>query len=232
MNIFLDIETIPDQRAGAYDKILADIKPPGQYKKQESIDKWMLQQGAAAAQEQYEKTGLDGISGEIISISWAIGDGEIIGNCRRPDTTEAWLLQHFFDCIAQETQPGEGAHPRLTWIGHCIIDFDLRFLKQRAMVNNIRPPFILPADARHGSEQAFDTMKEWAGYRGYVKQDELVKAFGIKSPAEEQGNHQLAEMDGSNVWPLYQKQEYDFIQEYNMLDVWKVREIFKRMTWA
>ena len=57
----------------------------------------------------------------------------------------------------------QGRYPRLTWIGHNVIGFDLLFLKQRCWINNIRPPFIIPADAKHGGDSVFDTMVEFAG---------------------------------------------------------------------
>jgi len=222
-NLYLDIETLPDQREGAFDKIYDTIKPPGNIKKPESIEKWMVENGSKSAAEAYLRTSLDGIAGEICSIAWAINDGEIIGNCRPPDVSEAWLLKHFFDCINQETRPGEGGHPNLTWIGHNVIEFDLRFLKQRAIVNNVRPPFVIPADARHGSRPVFDTMKAWAGWRGYVSQDALCEAFGIEGKGE---------MTGADVWPAYQQSEYDVIETYNKNDVRIVREIYERMSWA
>lgn len=222
-NLYIDIETIPDQKPGALDAIRATVTAPGNYKKQESIDKWLKANAQTEADDQYARTGLNGISGEICSISWALDDGEIIGNCRRPDTTETWLLAHFFDCIAQETKSGEGKHQRLTWIGHNVIDFDLRFLKQRAMVNNIRPPFLIPADAKHGSAQVFDTMKAWAGWKGFVSQAALCDALHIAGKGD---------IDGSQVWPMYQRREFDAIQEYNMNDVRIVRELYKRMSWA
>lgn len=223
MNIYLDIETIPDQRPGALQEFLDNVTAPGQYKKPESIQKWIEENGPSVAEDEYHKTGLNGIAGEICSISWAIDDGEVIGNCRRPDTTEAWLLKHFFDCIAQERKSGEGKHPRLTWIGHNVIDFDLRFLKQRAIVNNVRPPFLIPADARHGSAQVFDTMKAWTGWKGYVSQEALCEALGINGKGD---------MEGKDVWPAYQRQEYNDIEEYNMNDVRIVRELYQRMSWG
>ena len=104
---------------------------------------------------------------------------------------------------------------------HNVIEFDLRFLKQRAIVNNIRPPFIIPADAKHGSAQVFDTMKAWAGWKGYVSQEALCEALGIDGKAG---------MTGADVWPAYQRGEYETIEEYNRDDVRIVRELFKRMS--
>ena len=222
MNLYLDIETIPDQREGAFESILENIKPPGQYKKEESIQKWKDTQGKEVAEEEYHKTGLKGISGEICSIAWAVDNGEIIASCRNQHTSEAWLIRDFFACIAQENKNGEGLWPMITWIGHNVIDFDLRFIKQRAIINKVRPNFVIPADAKHGGQFVFDTMKEWAGWKGFVSQDALAKALGLEGKGD---------IDGSMVWDLYQAGEYEKIQEYNKNDVETVRKIYKRLIW-
>jgi len=222
--LFLDLETIPDQRPGAYDKILENVTAPGNYKKQESIDRWIAQHGEAEAQEQYHKTGLNGIAGEICSIAWAIDDGEIIGYTIPPSLPEAGLLDGFFKDVQYKVKKaGTGAHPSLTWIGHNVIDFDLRFLKQRCIVNQVQPPFIIPADARHGSRDVFDTMKAWAGWKGYVSQQALCEALGIEGKDD---------MTGADVWPAYQAGKFEEILAYNKNDVRIVRELYRRMSWA
>ena len=121
--------------------------------------------------------------------------------------------------------------PRLQWIGHNVIDFDLRFLKQRSIVNGIKPAFLVPADARHGGDWVFDTMKEWCGTYGsnrYVKQDDLVDVLGIYTPI---WGAPAMNTDGSQVWNLYKSGQFELISIYNKLDVHKVREIHRRMTW-
>jgi len=218
MNIFLDIETIPDQREGALQKFLDNVTAPGQYKKADSIEKWIAENGPAAAEEQYHKTSLQGIAGEIASIAWAIDDGEIDGHIRLPGESEGALLDAFFEDLT-------AALPKLTgntWVGFNILEFDLRFILQRCMVTNTRPPIVLPADARHGST-VFDCMKAWTGWKGYVSQDALCEAFGIKGKSG---------MDGSQVWSAYQDGRYEDILDYNKDDVRIVRELYRRMSWG
>ncbi len=225
INFFLDLETIPDQRPLALEKLRADVTAPGQYKKPESIDKWLADNAQSAAEEKHHKTSLNGIAGEICSIAWAFDDGEIQGLFRPPDITERQFLETFFETIYGETtatmKPGEGT-PMLQWIGHNLIDFDLRFLLHRSLINNVRPMFTLPVDARHGQGKVFDTMKEWAGWKGFVSQNALREAFGIKGKSD---------MDGSMVWQAYQDGKFEEILEYNKDDVRIVREIYNRMTW-
>jgi len=224
MNLFLDIETICDQSEGAFEEILSNIEPPGQYKKEESIQKWKDTQGREAAEEAYLKTALHGISGEICSIAWAIDDGEVESLTLGVDDKFENALIHsfFYDLGKLKFNVGEGKYPRLTWIGHNILNFDLRFLKQRCLINNIRPPFIIPADAKHGGDSVFDTMLEWSGWKGYVKQKDLCKAFGIE---DQEG------IDGSEVWDAYQAGRFEEIREHNKMDVEQIRQIYKRMVW-
>lgn len=222
--MYFDMETIPDQREYAKHNILVNLKPPGNIKLEASIQKWREEKAPAAAEEAYQKTGLNGISGEICSIAWAIGDGEISGHIRMPSESESDLIDAFFEDVIKEVhRDGEGHFPRLNWVGHNVIDFDLRFLKQRCIVNDIKPSFVIPADAKHRNGSVFDTMKAWAGWKGFVSQDALCKALGLP---------QKAGMTGADVWPFYQAGRYQEILDYNKADVHTVRELFRRMSWA
>lgn len=232
---FFDMETIPDQGPGAFERYLNQVKPPGNIKKQESIDNWMLENAEAKAEEDYLKTGLNGLRGEICSIAFAVEDRSIIGITRGIGevVTEADLLNEFWDTLLREVRDeasnkDAAQWARLEWIGHNVIDFDLRFLKQRSIVNGIKPAFLVPADARHGGDWVFDTMKEWCGQYGsnrYVKQDELCEVLGIQSNLD-------TGTDGSQVWDMFKAGEFRLIADYNRLDVWKVREMYRRMTFA
>ena len=238
--LYYDSETIPDQRPGAFDRYLDQVKPPANYKKQESIDKWMLENAEAEAEKDYLKTGLTGLHGEICSIAFAIEDREVIAVTRGLDgiETEADVLNTFWEELIMQTREEASSTDaaqwaKLEWIGHNVIDFDLRFLKQRSIVNGIKPGFLVPADARHGGDWVFDTMKEWCGTYGsnrYVKQDDLCDVLGITKP--EWIDDDILTIDGSKVWDLYKGGEFGLIREYNRLDVWRVREMYRRMNYA
>lgn len=236
MKLFIDLESIPDQRPDAFDRYLDAVKPPGNLKKQETIDKWMVENAETVALENFKKTGLNGLHGEICSIAWALDDNDIFVITRglKPVGSETDLLNLFWEHLLQDireySERREDVNwPRLQWIGHNLLDFDLRFLKQRSIIRGIKPAQMIPADARHGGDHVFDTMKEWAGWRGYIKQSDLVEAFGIGLP--DWADEDLAEVDGSKVWDIYREQDYSLIAEYNRLDVYYVREIHKRMTY-
>ncbi len=210
--LYLDLETIA---SGSPDDIT--VKVPANYRKQETIDKYIEDN----KEEQWRKGSLNGFTGEIISLAWAIDDDDVTSLFRRPGEPEADLLKAFFDQLILSEQVGDRDYRRFTFIGHNVIGFDCRFLLQRCWVNNVKPPVQIPADARHGTV-VFDTMKEAAGYSGFISMDALAKALGLEG---KQG------MTGADVWPAYQKGEYDKIQAYNESDVETVREIYKRLVW-
>lgn len=208
MNLKIDIETIP---SGDPDDI--EVKAPTNYKKPEAIQKYVDEH----RDEEYRKGALKGISGEICSIAWQLQSDPIKAVTRDSTLSEADLLQRFFDSITKDQE-----YPRLKWIGHNLLDFDLRFLKQRCWVNRVSPPVMIPADAKHG-DWAFDTMKEWAGWKGYVSQDALYKALGGQ-PYEDD------DIDGSMVYDLWLAGEYDKIRAYNIMDVQKLSFNYDRLT--
>src|SRR5210317_2009879 len=72
IDFFFDIETVPDQSPDAFAEHVGNVKPPGNYKKQETIDQWLFDNAERIATEEWKKTALNGLRGEIVSIAWAI----------------------------------------------------------------------------------------------------------------------------------------------------------------
>jgi len=66
--ITIDIETKPSTDDVVIQRIRDSIKPPAQYKKPESIEKWIKENGEAKAQELIDRTALDSSSGTIFCI--------------------------------------------------------------------------------------------------------------------------------------------------------------------
>jgi len=223
--LYFDIESIPDQGEGALDRARDNIKVPASYKKPETIAQYI----ADHTENVWSKTALQGISGEICSIAWAIDDEHAKSLTRGLDVgidTETSLLEAFFAAVKETALPGEGGHQRLEWIGHNLIDFDLRFIKQRALILCTPPGIYLPSEARHGKGGVFDTMREWCGFRNYVKQSELQEAFNI--PVDET----LAIGGGDEVNAFWTAGRFDDIAKYNRDDVRVCRAIHKRLTWS
>jgi len=226
MNVYLDIETIPRQpEKETKIEIAKNVTAPANMKKQETIDAWHNGEGKYAGEkesvidEAYRKTALDALRGEICSIAWAIGDGEI-EHCGNYDgKQEADLLRFFFDNVLIGMKVG--IHPEKPYfIGHNIAGFDLKFIWQRAVILGVKPSFELPFGGRHRANY-FCTMQEWAGFNKFVKMDNLAKAFGIEGKGD---------MDGSKVWDTWKEGDYAKVCEYNVDDVRMTREVYKRMT--
>ncbi len=107
-------------------------------------------------------------------------------------------------------------------VGHNIIGFDLPFIYQRCLVNNIpaRPPINL---GEYNVRGVFDTMKGWwLGSRNRVGLDDIAWALGIESS-------KTGEVEGSKVFDLYQAGRLAEIREYNLNDVRVTRRVYERL---
>jgi predicted PolB exonuclease-like 3'-5' exonuclease len=209
--IYIDIETIPDQRDGAIDRIKETLSPPGTLKKAESIAAWHKDKAPLAAEEKYLKTSLDGLYGQILCIGIAVDDNEPI--CLTG--TESMMLAGMYAVIEK------GVAPLI--IGHNILKFDLPFIKHRSIINSVHPTVLMP-DSRFNNSDAYDTMQGWAGFNNYVSLDNLCFAFGIESPKDG--------IDGSQVWEYVQAGKEQVVFEYCKRDVAATREVFKRLTFS
>lgn len=168
---------------------------PKSLKKPESIDKWYAEEApkvidAAAStvahwqeagideatDEMLAKTSLTGTWGEIAAIGWAINAGEIqTAHRTKRKSSEAMVLEEFFAHVNARR-----SHRGITIVGHNVIGFDIRFIMQRAILNEVKLPSWWPQDPKPWSREVFDTMARWSGQRDWVKLDDLCFAMGIK----------------------------------------------------
>ena len=223
---YLDIETIPCQTPGYFEKCLASIKAPGNYSKPDTINKWMEENKFIEADKLHRKTSFDGALGEIISIAWAIDDNpvDVIYRDNLLIDDEKKLLVDFFDEISKLTDDHGQRTTISTWIGHYLTGFDLRFLWQRCVINGIKPSVIIPYDAKPWDPRVFDTKLEWTGasssYSGIGKLGDMSQAFGFKGKGD---------LDGSKVYDYWIAGCIEEIAEYNKEDVEMCRRLYKKM---
>lgn len=225
MNLYLDIETIPGQAPWVREEVAKGIKPPGNMKKAETIEKWEAEQKPSVIDDAWKKTGLIGTYGEIICISWAIDDNPVKSVRRGLSGSEGILLNEFFDQVKTDlSSPRENVLPA-TWIGHNITGFDLRFIWQRAVVTKAKPSIIIPVNAKPWDDVIFDTFTEWAGFKssGGGSLSAICQALGI--PDEDT-------IDGSQVWDYVRKGDIDTVVKHCEIDVNKVRLVHKRLTFS
>lgn len=243
MNTYLDIETIPGQ--GLYDEFLQDakenFKPPSDLtktqacadlgltgndakytSKDDAIAQWVAkfaeEKVPEVAEHNWRRTALDGAKGEIISIAWAIEDGEVCAMFRQLGDSEADMLTKFFRELQLQLH---GRNP--FFIGQFIAGFDLKFIFHRAVILGVKPPFELPFYGRHGAH-FYDTQEAWAGFKGRMSQDNLCKTLGIEGKP--------GDISGANVWDHVRDGDIKRVVEYNIDDVEKVRKIHKRLTFS
>jgi hypothetical protein len=219
MNLYIDIETIGTEREDVRKYIAATIKPPGTYKKAETIAKWEAEEKPQAIQDAIQKTGLDGAFGQVVVIGYAIDDLPV--HTIYSDNEYMALLQ--FNAELSKKIPVNKLFDT-TVVGHNIAGFDLRFLFQRQIVHKLKPhPVMIRATQAKPweSEKVFDTMVQFAGQGNRISLEKLCLALSLPSPK--------GEMDGSQVWDFIKAGKSDEVQKYCKADVEAVRQIHSRM---
>ena len=246
----LDIETIPAQRPDVIDDIsdslqskldadIAAVRPPGNYKKQETIDVWMAEEQPKVIQAlrncfdadvdmAYRKTGLDGAFGQICVIGFAIDDDEprtVWSPEWARENTERELLEDFA-CVLTDMIP-MNAERAMCVVGHNVTGFDLRFLIQRSIINGVRPHRVIASAAQAKpweSDKVFDTMIQWggSGSKPGGSLDKLCKALRIPTPK--------GDITGATVWDAVKAGRILEVAEYCKRDVAATRAVHRRLT--
>lgn len=215
--IYLDIETIPSQEKWVRKDIEDNIEPPKALKKQSSIDEWHKTKKKYAIEEAMQKLGFMGETSHIVSLGLAINNEPATVYQLESIDKEKSNLRKFFEHIGKIEYP--------TFVGHNIVSFDLRIIRQRSVVLGVQPPAnILSAFAAKPWDDVavYDTMIQWNADKGnMISQDKLAKCLGYEGKKG---------MSGKDVYPAWQKGEFDKIGEYCMDDVETVRKIYKAMT--
>lgn len=226
MHIYLDIETLPTESPEVIAAIANTVKPPANFRKADTIAKWEQEEKPACVDEAVRKTAFDGTFGRVLAIGYAVDDAApvcYIGGER--DVLESFLLD-----LRRESKlfyHGGEMDRGITFIGHNIVGFDLRFLWQRMVVNSIKPTSELlnAMKARPWGKEVADTMTMWNPDRqSRTSLDQLCRALGVPTSKEE--------MDGSKVYETFKSGDLEKIRAYCMGDVEAVRACYLRMTFA
>jgi len=206
MNVFFDCETTGTDLAWVIDDI--KIEPPGNYKKPESIQKWMDENAERVKQEQIAKTAVDTSLAQIVCIGYAIGDSPV----ETLTGPESVILEEFFKDLSGLIH--------ITLIGHNIISFDIPLIYHRSIINGIQPNGAFHMAYKPWDGRCFDTMTEWAGSRDRIPLDKLCKLLGLPGKGD---------VDGSQVPQMYADGRIDEIRTYCAQDVERVRSIYHRL---
>ena len=204
MNIFLDIETIPAEESDKKSALDLVLKKKQRYGKEVDLGKENMEQ-------LYRDTAVSGDFGRIFCIGYALEDGQvqIIYGEEKKILEEWWKVAAKGDCF----------------IGHNIMEFDLRFIYKRSIVNRIKPcaKHLNLSFARYRNFPIFDTMKEWEKWsNSYIALDALAKILQL--PSSKDGG-----IKGSQVFDFFLAGKYKEIYEYCKRDVQLTRQVYNRM---
>ena len=207
IKLFFDIETIPADDGHREVAISLAIQREASKAKSSRSSKQKLDY-------YFRQSSVSGDFGRIFCIGYAINDGEtkIINGPEEEILKEWWKVANEADLF----------------IGHNIMEFDLRFIFKRSIINKIRPSarHLNLSFARYKNFPIYDTMREWEKWsNSFIKLDTLAKALDLKSSKD--GN-----IDGSQVYDFYLKGKYEEIYEYCKRDVNLTREVYNRMVFS
>jgi predicted PolB exonuclease-like 3'-5' exonuclease len=191
---FLDIETVPTDQS---------LKDNGLLDSQIQLDEAEL----------IKKLSLSAATAKILCLCYAI-EPSVITEVQVLEGEETEIIKNFWK-LALECN---------LFVGHNILDFDLRFIYQRSVIHQIKPSRDIPF-TRFRNAPIYDTMQEWSKWgREHASLDSLSKALGIPSPKEN--------LDGSKVYPYYRAGKVAEIIEYCKRDVDSVRQVYRRLTFS
>ena len=226
----LDIETLalPDFRDRVGPKLEKDLRLG--YMRLEQQQRY-LEDIAAEEERVYQLGSLNATSGRILSIAVHVGSVpgfEVEGltssqsehafgiDAEGNEEKESQALKDFL-ALMSDFDPGCDLI-----VGHNIIGFDLPFIFQRCLVNNIAVKPFVDLSEFH-VQSVFDTMRAWwLGGRSRVALDDVAWALGLESS-------KTSEVEGSRVFELYQAGKLAEIREYNLNDVRLTRKVYERM---
>lgn len=113
---------------------------------------------------------------------------------------------------------------RILFIGHNILDFDLRLIWQRSIIHQIKPTAQINF-ARYRSSDVYDTMWQFTGWRHRISLDEVAGLLGLESS-------KTSEFNGGKVYDLFLEGRHQEIADYCMRDVELARQIYDYLIFA
>lgn len=223
--LYLDIETLPaDESSRDALKFIYDKRVEKKLKRQDLKDEIPVEvENRDGFEEFLRGTSFDGGFGRILCIAYAVNDEEVHVLCN--PTNEKKTLEDFWFVAGQCD----------LFVGHNVMDFDLRFILQRSIVLGVKPSWErfgtkrwndqtqkYLSFARYQHHPIFDTMYEWSAWgNNKTGLEHLALALGIPSPKDG--------IDGSQVYDFFKAGKVVEICDYCKRDVDTTRAVYKRM---
>jgi len=207
--LYIDIETLPCAN-------LEDVpapRAPANYKDPEKIAAYVVE----AMQTAHRETSLDAFLGRVLAIGWAFDDEPVRLAYDENGCGEGTILAELADAVQEAKAGGQNT---ITWVGHNLAGFDLKWLFFRACKYGLHDLARTIPWMRWQSPFLDDTMRMSTG-PGYGERgpslNKLAKYFGLGGKTEG--------IDGSKIFDAWQAGEHDRIIEYCRQDVELVRSI-------
>lgn len=191
--VFLDIETLPAQTA--LHGLVRELF--GRRERTTTFEQYLA------------ATSLDGNFGRIYCIGYALDRGPVtvIAGDEKEMLEQFWQL----------------ARTAGLFVGHNIIDFDMRFILKRSIILAVKPTIAI-SFARYRASPMFDTMREWErwAHGASISLGTLGRILGV-GPSK-------GPYDGSDVARLYSEGRTEEIKRYCESDVALTRAVYYKMT--
>jgi len=202
MKLFLDIETLP--APGEKMELIKSL-----WEESRKKNGGRMIPGMNDFDTFFRNTSFQGEFGRIFCIGYAVDTKP--ADCISGDEKE--MIEKFWG-LAKDAD---------LFIGHNVMDFDLKFIYKRSIILGVRPSRDL-SFARYRSNPIFDTMHEWEKWSGKgTGLHRLTLAMGLASPKEEG-------IDGSQVYDYFLAGKTDKIIEYCKRDVEATRKVYNKIT--
>jgi len=182
--LIFDIETQVNKSALEF---MPDPKPPSNYKKQESIDRYIEEEKT----KQIDRAALDSDYGKIVAIgvkeddspinSRICGSGQIGG--------EADILVWFWHLL--NLHNGQSC-------GYNTIGFDLPYLMRRSFALGIKPS-IIPNLAKYRTHPTLDLMNVLYNWGRAKSLKWVCQRYGIENPLPDLNGSQVKDMDAETL---------------------------------
>jgi DNA polymerase elongation subunit (family B) len=159
-----------------------------------------------------EKGALDGMTGRVVCVAMLIDDGKTTIEVAFAGDDERRLITEFWRTVA----PGD------VIVGHNVLEFDVRFLRQRSWILGIRPSRTLDT-RKYYSKDVIDTLQLWTnwGNKTGVTLDALGAALGCGAKTG----------SGASVAEWWADRDLENIKSYCMADVRLAYRIYCRLTY-
>lgn len=214
-NIFLDIETIPGLSPPSID----DIPVPGSMKREETIAKWKVETLPGLVTQAWAKEALESLKGRVCAVGFTVGDDPVECVMSERDNGEKALFSVFEAKL--KSIMGKDSFPVVTWVGFNIKEFDLKWIRHRVYKYGLKW-LAMHCPWNRYSKQVIDLREVLdSGYQARGTFDQYCKWLGL--PGKPEG------MEGSQIWALWNKKDFEAIRQYCMNDVENVRAMYHKI---